>query len=164
MTHTAEPMTLPEEVQYALDRMCTPLDESVLCGATAREDARCMRIIRDYIDAELAKQREAEPVEDYRTCMVRTMARMLENKEWADLFVIDESLAWLQSEISKLVAELTALKSRISEALEVNAPTPPKSASVPVERLQKIFNQAHMTGYGRAIPLSIIQDLIAEYK
>jgi hypothetical protein len=33
----------------ALDRMCTPLDESYLKGTTAQEDAKCMALIRDYI-------------------------------------------------------------------------------------------------------------------
>jgi hypothetical protein len=29
--------------------MCTPLDESRLCGATAAADAYCMKVIRDYV-------------------------------------------------------------------------------------------------------------------
>lgn len=41
--------TIPPEVIAALDRMCTPLDESYLKGITAQEDARCMALIRDYI-------------------------------------------------------------------------------------------------------------------
>lgn len=72
MTTTPKQMTLPDEVQYALDRMCQPLDESVLWGATAREDKRCMQIIRDYIDAELAKQRkssEASTLSDALRCL-----------------------------------------------------------------------------------------------
>lgn len=42
--------TIPDEVQRALDRMCTPLHESVLKGATAEADARSMRIIREHIE------------------------------------------------------------------------------------------------------------------
>jgi hypothetical protein len=42
---------VPDDVRRALDRMCTPLDESRLNGATAQEDARCMRIIKQYIEA-----------------------------------------------------------------------------------------------------------------
>ncbi len=39
-----------EQVQYALDRMCTPLHESRLSGVAAREDARCMALIRAEIE------------------------------------------------------------------------------------------------------------------
>ena len=49
------------ELQYALDRMSTPLDASRLSGATADEDARCMGIIRaalDRLTRELAEARE----------------------------------------------------------------------------------------------------------
>lgn len=41
--------TIPPEVMAALDRMCIPLHESHLKGVTAREDAICMALIRDYI-------------------------------------------------------------------------------------------------------------------
>lgn len=40
---------VPQNVMDALDRMCTPLDESWLKGATAAADKRCMDIIRTYI-------------------------------------------------------------------------------------------------------------------
>lgn len=40
---------VPENVMLALDRMCTPLDESRLSGATAAADAHCMKLIRDYV-------------------------------------------------------------------------------------------------------------------
>lgn len=43
------PLTVPEPVRYALDRMCMPLHESRLSGFTALEDARCMQVIRAYI-------------------------------------------------------------------------------------------------------------------
>ncbi|WP_163056797.1 hypothetical protein [Acidithiobacillus ferrooxidans] len=39
----------PAEVMAALNRMCTPLDETYLKGITAQEDAKCMALIRDYI-------------------------------------------------------------------------------------------------------------------
>jgi hypothetical protein len=39
----------PDAVLVALDRMCSPLDKSWLSGVTAEEDARCMKIIRDYV-------------------------------------------------------------------------------------------------------------------
>lgn len=42
-------VAVPDDVMCALDRMCTPLHESFLKGATAKEDARCMRVIRDYV-------------------------------------------------------------------------------------------------------------------
>lgn len=44
-----EQATVPADVMAALDRMCTPLDTSVLKGATAEADAFCMQLIRDYI-------------------------------------------------------------------------------------------------------------------
>jgi hypothetical protein len=40
---------VPSNVMAALDRMCTPLDESVLKGATAEADAHSMKLIRDYV-------------------------------------------------------------------------------------------------------------------
>ncbi|NMU88370.1 hypothetical protein HGQ98_00505 [Achromobacter ruhlandii] len=40
---------IPADVMAALDRMCTPLDTSVLKGATADADAFCMQLIRDYV-------------------------------------------------------------------------------------------------------------------
>ena len=40
---------VPAEVMAALDRMCTPLDQSWLKGVTAEADAKCMQTIRDYI-------------------------------------------------------------------------------------------------------------------
>jgi hypothetical protein len=42
---------VPHEVRRALKRMCTPLHESRLSAATADEDARCMQIIKQYIEA-----------------------------------------------------------------------------------------------------------------
>ncbi len=41
--------SVPEDVRAALDRMCTPMDESWLSGATAKEDARCMALIRNHV-------------------------------------------------------------------------------------------------------------------
>jgi rubrerythrin len=40
---------VPADVMVALDRMCSPLHESRLSGVTAAEDARCMKLIRDYV-------------------------------------------------------------------------------------------------------------------
>lgn len=42
---------VPEEVRRALDRMCTPLHATRLLGVTAQEDARCMQIIKQHIEA-----------------------------------------------------------------------------------------------------------------
>jgi len=47
LTHRAT--GIPAEVMAALDRMCTPLDKSVLAGATADADAHSMKIIRNYV-------------------------------------------------------------------------------------------------------------------
>jgi len=43
------PVSVPEDVRAALDRMCTPMDESWLSGTTAKEDARCMALIRNHV-------------------------------------------------------------------------------------------------------------------
>jgi hypothetical protein len=62
-------LSVPIEVRAALNRMCTPLHESRLAGATAEADARCMKIIREYVErtipaddsamrARLAQERE----------------------------------------------------------------------------------------------------------
>lgn len=40
---------MDENVAKAMERMCTPLDESVLKGETAKEDARCMALIRAHL-------------------------------------------------------------------------------------------------------------------
>ncbi|MCP3724657.1 hypothetical protein M3I53_16245 [Paraburkholderia sp. CNPSo 3272] len=40
---------VPDSVRAALERMCTPLDQSWLSGATAQADARCMKVIREYV-------------------------------------------------------------------------------------------------------------------
>ena len=47
---------IPDAVAEALDRMCTPLHESRLEGVTAKMDAHCMGIIRDYILSTAAAQ------------------------------------------------------------------------------------------------------------
>lgn len=52
------------DIDYALYRMSTPLHESRLSGATAKEDARCMQIIADELTtlrariAELVQERD----------------------------------------------------------------------------------------------------------
>lgn len=43
-------VTVPADVRKAIERMCTPLDQSILKGATAEADARCMQIIKQFID------------------------------------------------------------------------------------------------------------------
>lgn len=55
----------------ALDRMCTPLDESVLSGATAGADAHSMRVIRDYV------MRTAEPFPAELTPPLRRVLGMM---------------------------------------------------------------------------------------
>jgi hypothetical protein len=51
MLERARSTVMPEDVAYALNRMCTPLDESRLKGVTASEDARCMRVIQEYVES-----------------------------------------------------------------------------------------------------------------
>lgn len=47
-----EPSGRPDDVKWALERMCRPLDDTILpsAGATASGDARCMEIIRNYVE------------------------------------------------------------------------------------------------------------------
>jgi hypothetical protein len=60
------------ELREAVERMCTPLDESRLSGATAKEDARCMAIIAKALrdqEAEIAKlNRLLERAQCYHRC------------------------------------------------------------------------------------------------
>jgi hypothetical protein len=57
---------VPAEVMQAVDRMCTPLDDSWLSSksATAQEDARCMGVIRRHI---LRRENEEAGVKEYLT-------------------------------------------------------------------------------------------------
>ena len=50
---------MDENVAKAVERMCTPLDESVLKGETAKEDARCMALIRARLVELEAVERDA---------------------------------------------------------------------------------------------------------
>lgn len=59
-----EPAAVPEEVRQALDRMCTPLHQSRLAGMTAQEDARCMAIIKAYIESAAAPVPPVAAVQD----------------------------------------------------------------------------------------------------
>jgi len=52
---------VPPNVKAALDRMCTPLDASVLSGATAEADAHSMRLIREYV---MCAPKLVEPTHD----------------------------------------------------------------------------------------------------
>ncbi|CAG4887734.1 hypothetical protein [Paraburkholderia saeva] len=49
---------VPDDVRAAVERMCNPLDKSLLSGATADADAHCMALIRAYVlgDEPAAKQ------------------------------------------------------------------------------------------------------------
>jgi hypothetical protein len=46
--HTGRP-GVPDDVRAAVERMCEPLHESHLTGVTASEDARCMKLIHEYV-------------------------------------------------------------------------------------------------------------------
>ena len=54
----AQPAAVPADVMAALDRMCTPLDDSWLGSqsATAKSDAHSMKVIRDYILGSAVKE------------------------------------------------------------------------------------------------------------
>ena len=84
---SGEPV-IPANVMAALDRMCTPLDESVLKGATAEADAHSMKLIRDYVlrTMQLAHTEHA-PTDDARDA---TRYRWLREQHWneADMAVV----------------------------------------------------------------------------
>jgi hypothetical protein len=56
----------PEAVQYALNRMLTPLHESHLSGVTAERDAVDMATIRDYVIALLEEKAQLQKWLDVR--------------------------------------------------------------------------------------------------
>jgi hypothetical protein len=68
---------VPSNVMAALDRMCTPLDESVLKGATAEADAHSMKLIRDYVLSTAPSQScgDAEQAEGARFGAVELILR-----------------------------------------------------------------------------------------
>jgi hypothetical protein len=72
---SGEPV-VPANVMAALDRMCTPLDESVLKGATAEADAHSMKLIRDYLLCvpQTAQTERALTDEQIRRAMILTPA------------------------------------------------------------------------------------------
>jgi RNA polymerase subunit RPABC4/transcription elongation factor Spt4 len=55
---------VPDSVRYAVERMSIALDPSRLGGATAKEDARCMLIIADFISSLTATQPPQPSVSD----------------------------------------------------------------------------------------------------
>lgn len=77
------------ELQYALDRMSTPLHASRLSGATAAEDARCMAIIRAEIDR-LTRERDEARAE--RDALAMTIAA--ERKGWIDEKAMRSTGSW----------------------------------------------------------------------
>lgn len=95
---------VPAAVLAALDRMCTPLHESVLDGATAAADSHSMQVIRDYIlggHAAVPSERAApasDPMRDPRvtkmaTFMFRMISALRRTTEWKGL--AGEALAYL---------------------------------------------------------------------
>ena len=77
-----EPPVIPDAVVRALDRMCRPLDPSILRGATAEADAHSMKVIRDYI-VSTAPPASQQPAAEGVADDVRDAARYrwLRNKE-----------------------------------------------------------------------------------
>lgn len=53
---------VPDDVRAAVNRMCMPLHESRLAGATAQADARCMAKIKAFIDSLSSAPQPALPV------------------------------------------------------------------------------------------------------
>jgi hypothetical protein len=49
MVQNAGRLEVPKDVRAAVERMCEPLHESHLTGVTASEDARCMKLIHEYV-------------------------------------------------------------------------------------------------------------------
>lgn len=74
---------VPAEVLAALKRMSTPLDESILKGATAEADAHSMKLIRDYVLG-------AEPAQSSADAEDAALYRWLRAQNWNEstLFVV----------------------------------------------------------------------------
>ncbi|TDA45567.1 hypothetical protein [Burkholderia pyrrocinia] len=95
---------VPAAVLAALDRMCTPLHESVLDGATAAADSHSMQVIREYVlggHAGAPSERTAsasDPIRDPRvtkmaTFMFRMISALRRTAEWKGL--AGEALGYL---------------------------------------------------------------------
>ncbi|MGS0896862.1 hypothetical protein ACVBGC_30655 [Burkholderia stagnalis] len=95
---------VPAAVLAALDRMCTPLHESVLDGATAAADSHSMQMIRDYALGGHAgvpsvnTASASDPIRDPRvtkmaTVMFRMISALRRTAEWKEL--ASEALAYL---------------------------------------------------------------------
>lgn len=82
-------VAVPDEVMRALDRMCTPLDDSWLgsASATAQADSRSMNVIRDYILGSAVKDSlTTEPFAwAYRFSLPKRHDDMRDNDEFSDV-------------------------------------------------------------------------------
>ncbi|MDR5798986.1 MULTISPECIES: hypothetical protein [Caballeronia] len=84
---------VPNEVRAAVERMCKPLDESVLSGATAKADGYCMALIREYVlggdcgASEEMTQPAADGAgaRDFVAKHAGTLVRLLGIEEWHDI-------------------------------------------------------------------------------
>ncbi|WP_321882566.1 hypothetical protein [Burkholderia cepacia] len=95
---------VPAAVLAALDRMSTPLHESVLDGATAAADSHSMKVIREYVLGGHAGRPSvnaasaSDPIRDPRvtkmaTFMFRMISALRRTAEWKEL--ASEALAYL---------------------------------------------------------------------
>ncbi|WP_230961101.1 hypothetical protein [Burkholderia cepacia] len=95
---------VPAAVLAALDRMSTPLHESVLDGATAAADAHSMKVIREYVLGGHAgvpsgtTASDSDPIRDPRvtkmaTFMFRMISALRRTTEWKGLAA--EALGYL---------------------------------------------------------------------
>lgn len=74
--------SVPANVMEALERMCTPLDESVLKGATAAADAHSMRVMRDYVLSAAQPVEQTRALTDAVRDVVRERQRQMSVEGW----------------------------------------------------------------------------------
>jgi DNA-binding LacI/PurR family transcriptional regulator len=108
---TKRTASVPPEVRRALDRMCTPLDESRLSGATAQEDARCMAIIKEYIESGVTSAVQARADLTLRAAIEKALeGRHIED---GTIAAFDDVVDAIEREV-----RLSAVREARNEALE----------------------------------------------
>jgi hypothetical protein len=104
----ADGATVPPEVMAALDRMCTPLDASVLSGATASADAHSMQVIHDYV---LATARSDAPTDELREDLQEAreiLENMVRSIELDGNYSTEATCTFLRQALMCLPTELAA--------------------------------------------------------
>ncbi|WP_438396390.1 hypothetical protein [Caballeronia sp. DA-9] len=98
-------VSVPPDVMAALNRMCSPLHESWLTGVTAQEDARCMKLIRDYVLAGRSVQCELvsgdEKAEEIEECC-EILSSLISNIETDGLYSAEAMCTFLRQALQCL--------------------------------------------------------------